>query len=216
MVITVEKKRINRLKLFTIFVTTTFIFVVGIFFGQSISQSQLGEIEELQQDLRTQTLSLELQYALANQNLCEIEDLDKLGNELYSLSDKLAFMEDSLGKLNKDVLSLKEYYSLLEVKHWLFLKGVKEECNKEMPVILYFYSNLGDCSGCERQGFVLTYLKRKSPELNIFSFDINLDSAVINDLKELYELENKELPVLIVNNNIYEGLKESDVLSELL
>lgn len=211
-----EGKRINKLKLFSIFITTTFIFVIGIFFGQSISSSQLDKIENLQQDLRTQTLSLELQYALASQEPCNLTNLEIIGDELYDMSELLANMEGSLGKLNNDVLSLKEYYSLLEIKHWLFLEKIKKECNKDTPVILYFYSNLGDCDECEKQGYVLTYLKKKEDDLNVFSFDINLDNSVINSLKEIYGLDNRKLPVIIIDEKVYEGFIEIEELNEIL
>ncbi|MAG52993.1 MAG: hypothetical protein CMH62_03455 [Nanoarchaeota archaeon] len=211
-----ERKRINKLKLFSILVTTTFIFVVGIFFGQSISRAQLDEISNIQQDLRTQTLGLELQYALASQGTCDVPDLNTLGNELYDMSDTLARMENSLGKLNNDVLKLKEYYSLLEIKHWLFLKDFNENCKYDVPIILYFYSNLGDCDNRERQGYVLTYMKKRGPDINIFSFDLNLDNSVIKGLKKIYELEDRDLPVLIVGDEVYEGLRDADEIDSIL
>ena len=203
-----EGKKINKLKLFSIFITTTFIFTVGIFFGNVISNSQLDRISNLQQDLRTQSLSLELQYTLASQEPCNLTNLNIIGDELYDLSELLANMEGSLGKLNPDVLSLKEYYSLLEIKHWLFLEKISKECKLEMPTILYFYSNLGDCDECERQGYILTYLKRSEENLNVFSFDANIDNSVLNGLKEIYRIKNMKLPVLIVNGKIYSGFME--------
>ncbi len=211
-----ERKKINKLKLFSIFITTTFIFVIGIFFGKSISDSQLNNIEKLQQELRTQTLGLELQYALASQAPCNITNVNLIGNELYGMSNILASMENSLGKLNKDVLSLKEYYSLLEIKHWLFLEKIKSECKSDVPIILYFYSNLGDCDDCEKQGYVLTYLKKKNSELNIFSFDINLDNPVIDSLKNIYNLKTMELPVMIINGKVYGEFTELDSLEIIL
>ncbi len=211
-----EGKRINKLKLFSIFITTTFIFAVGIFFGNVISNSQLDRISNLQQDLRTQTLSLELQYALASQEPCNLTNLDIIGDELYDMSELLANMEGSLGKLNSDVLSLKEYYSLLEIKHWLFLEKISKECKLEMPIILYFYSNLGDCEECERQGYILTYLKRSEENLNVFSFDANIDNSVLNGLKEIHGAKNMKLPILIINGKVYSGFMELEEIRKNL
>ncbi|MBU2639220.1 MAG: hypothetical protein KKG75_00770 [Nanoarchaeota archaeon] len=211
-----NRKKINKLKVFSILITTTFVFALGIFFGHMINTSQLNNIMEFQQDLRTQTLSLELQYALASQELCVGTNWNLVGNELYNMGEMLANMESSLGKLDEDVLKLKEYYSLLEVKHWLFLKNVKEKCKSNTPIILYFYSNLGDCDDCEKQGYILTYLKKKNPELNIFSFDINTDNIAIEGLKDLFGLKGKNLPLLIVDDTVLEEFTGLEELNKLI
>src|SRR3989344_588850 len=114
-----DRKKINTVKVIAILFVTSLIFLFGIFFVNTFADIQLDKISEVQQDLRTQTLSLELQYSLAAENPCEMNDLRNVGKELYAMSDTLSEMESSLGKLNEDVLTLKEYYSLLEIRHWL-------------------------------------------------------------------------------------------------
>lgn len=211
-----ERKKINKLKLFAVLITTTLVFLIGIFFGNVMGNSQLDKIMVFQQDLRTQTLSLELQYALASQDLCKGTNWNTVGNELYNMGETLGVMEGSLGKLNKDVLSLKKYYSLLEVKHWLFLKNVKKECKVNIPTILFFYSNLGDCDKCEDQGYVLTYLKKKNLELSVFSFDINMNDAVLDGLKKIYNIKSDKLPVIVVGDKVFVGFTELDKINEFI
>jgi hypothetical protein len=102
-----------------------------------------------------------------------------------------------MGKDNQQVINLKEYYHLLEIRHWLFLKKAKETCNSDNELILFFYSNKGDCSMCEEQGNVLTYMHSKYPEISIYSFDANIENPAIQTMRSLYGAS--ELPVLVVN-----------------
>ena len=208
------RKSVDKKKFITIFVITTLIFVAGILLGQELTDSKLNELDSLQQNLRTQTLSLEVQYDLLSQNPCEVADGNLLGSELYDIGERLTHMESSLGKNNQDVLDLKEYYSLLEIKHWLFLNKVNDECKENIPIILYFYSNLGDCEDCEEQGYVLTYVNSRYSGVNVFSFDINLDNTVINGMKDVYNLSGKDLPVVIINENVYNGLVDLETIKK--
>ena len=46
---------------------------------------------------------------------------------------------------------------------------------------------------------MLDYISQKNKNLIIYSFDINLDSEIIQNLKKLYKIE--ESPTIIINNN---------------
>ena len=96
------------------------------------------------------------------------------------------------------------------------MKNVEKECEVKIPSVLYFYSNLKDCEDCEKQGYVLTYLKKKNSDLNIFSFDINMDDIALGTLKELYDIETAELPIVVINDKIFEGFTELEDLNKVL
>lgn len=192
----------KRTKYLAVFATTTLIFVFGIILGNYISEAKLEKVDSLEQELKVDTIAMELQYSLISENPCSLSEEDFLSEELYTLGSKLDYMENSLGIDDPKVKSLKGFYSLLEIRHWMLLNKIKEECGKNYSTILYFYSN--DCKDCEEQGYVLTYLREKDPKYKIYSFDVATDNAAINTIKDIY-LKDPELPALVIDEDTYYG-----------
>jgi len=186
-----------------VFLITTLVFLLGLYFGYLITNSKLRDISEITQQLQTQTTTTEIEYLLFNEEPCLLEIPDRVGDELYQLASKLTFMEEHLGKKDKEVLILKEYYSLLEMRHWLLLKKIKRECERDTNLILYFYGE--SCNSCDEQGFLLTYLREKYPELklSVYSFDADLQNSALVSLKRFYNVS--EYPALIINDKAYSG-----------
>jgi len=209
-----ERREVRKVKYFIVFVITTLIFLVGIWMGQILSDFRFGNLEDAQMDLRTQTATLETQYLLIAQNPCLLLDSDKLGEELYEMGEKLGHMEENYGEDSKDVARLKEYYSLLELRHWLFLEQIKSKCKEnDFTSVLYFYSNV-DCKKCGEQGYVLTFLKEKNPALKIYSFDVNIENPALDWIEDSYRI--KEVPTLIINGEKYEGFMNEDRFNEAI
>ncbi len=210
-----ERQRVNGVKYFVVFIITSLIFLVGIWVGQIITDSRFGKMDEAQMDLKTQTATLETEYLLITQNPCVLIESDKLGKELYEMGKKLDHIEGTYGKDSKDVKRLKEYYSLLELRHWLFLEQIKNKCEKNnFTTVLYFYSNLDDCNKCDEQGYVLTFLKEKYPSLKIYSFDVNIENSALEWIEDSYNVE--EVPTLIIDGKKYSGFMNTDELSKVL
>ncbi len=211
-----ERRRFNGSRFFLVFILTTFIFLMGMWFGQNMLKSKLSEIEKMQNDFRTETSTLEVEYMFLNQKPCSIINSSELSIELYQMGNRLEFMEDSYGKNNPDVLSLKGYYSLLEMRHWLFFENVRQQCNFDVKTILYFYSNVR-CDRCDEQGYVLTFLRNNYPNLNVYSFDVDIDNSALNMLKEHYNINSfKTLPVIILGNKTFEGFTSLETLQNEL
>ena len=200
-----DRRKFNGSRFFLVFILTTFIFLMGLWFGQNMLKSKLSEIEKMQNDFRTETSTLEVEYMFLNQKPCSIINSSELSKELYQMGSRLEFMEGSYGKNNNDVLSLKGYYSLLEMRHWLFLENVRQQCNYDIKTILYFYSNVR-CDRCDEQGYVLTFLRNEYPNLNVYSFDVDIDNSALNMLKEHFNINSFDnLPVIIFGNKTFEG-----------
>jgi len=203
------------MKLLATFSLATLIFLVGIMFGNFISNKKIDMIMGLEQDLKTETYAAETQYMLLTQEPCRDVDTSPLTEELYQIGSKIAYMENQLGATNKKVIELKEYYSLLEIKHWMLLKKIQSECNQDFNLILYFYSNNGDCLSCEQQGFILNYIKKKHENTKIYSFDINNKNSALSTLKLLYNITGT--PSLVINDRPFSGFKETkDIEKELM
>lgn len=209
-----NKIDISKTKYIAVFATTTLIFVAGLLLGNFMSAKKLTNIQALEQDLTTDIMAIEVQYLMLAEDPCMQVNSTPLTDELYKIGSRLDYMENSLGATNINVLRLKEFYSLLQIRHWLLAKKQKKECNLSKEFILYFYSNLPDCKRCKEQGFVLDYLHKKYPELNIYSFDIHISNVALETLKKIFEV--KKAPTVIINNIPYEGFKNRDELERLL
>ena len=195
------------------FAITTLVFIVGILIGNQFTATKLNQIEGLQQELNARTIGAELQTLLLTQFPCTSFN-STLTEELFDVGTKLDYMENQLGKNNKEVLSLKEYYSLLEIRHWLLLRLAKERCGTDYNLVLYFYSNLGDCPDCDQQGSVLSTLHKKYPGVNIYSFDINLPNPALQTVKRIFGV--KQAPTTIANTKVMQGIRDKNELEAVL
>lgn len=197
------------------FAITTLIFILGLWAGNYFNTLKLDKLSALEQSIRTNTISSELQYQLLNENPCTAINSSALAEELSGIGNRLTFMEDELGKDDARVLQLKEYYSLLEIRHWLFLSKAKRECKLgNYGLVLFFYSNAGDCADCDEQGTVLSYVHKKQPVFNIYSFDVNLDNSAVRTMKTLYNITTT--PTLVIGSTPVQGFQDRTALEQLL
>lgn len=210
-----QRTIISKTKYLAVFATTTLIFVIGVFIGHWVTNAKLSKVDDLEQNMKVDTMAIELQYLLIAEDPCSYLNATPLTEELYGIGTKLDYMENQLGETNPNVLRIKEYYSLLEVRHWLYMKKVNKECNQTNPLILYFYSNQGDCPTCKEQGFVLNYLHRKYPSINIYSFDTNINDIALDTIKDIYGIK-KETPALIISDKVYIGFRNSKDIEKLI
>ncbi len=201
---------------FTFFVTTA-IFATAFFASTFFSQKRVENVKFIQDTIAIDILSSETQFDLLKEVSCQNVNESMLSPELNALGDKLSHTENERGEKDADVIYLKKYYTLLQVKDYLLSKKLAEKCgsNKKQVFIIYFYSNKGTCIDCQKEGYVLTRLKEKYPELRVYSFDFDLDLSVINSLKAIYKVQSA-LPVLIIEDKTYSGYKSIAELESLL
>jgi hypothetical protein len=215
-----EKREISRNKFIFVFVVTAFIFIIGILIGTFFTNKIAESAQSQQDDLKKQILSLELKNELLKQqNACNVPWSD-IWKEKIALGSEMSRLETRLGKEDTFVVNQKEYYSLVQLRTWLVLKELKERCNSDQILILFFYTNQKDDSKgnyltSEDQGYILNKVYEWGPErVGIFSFDINIDDPALNTLKEMYNVE--KAPTLIINDVPYEGFKDYGQLIEIL
>ena len=205
------ERTISKKRYFVAFVLTTGVFLLGLLFGAVLTESKFTELKDLQQDLRTQLASYDIQALLVSENLCTFKDVDGLVDELGSLANRLTAMEDERGKTDSEVLKLKQYYSLLEIRHWLFLKKLNEECGTTYKLLLYFYSsNEKNCPDCESQGYILSYLRAKYPDVRVYSFDIDIHDPALDTIKTIYSV--KTSPSIILDDKLYTEFQSKEQL----
>lgn len=211
-----EPRSVNYHKYFIAFLVTAFIFGVAYLLAEYMYTQRIDTVKSIEDRINRNILESEIQYQLLADSACQINDDTLLTEEMNTLAQKLQYMEEQQGVDTPEVLSLKKYYSLLQVKNYLLLKESARQCDTSPVSILYFYSNTGDCGeACKKEGYVLTDLRQQYPGLHVYAFDYNLDLGVINTLKAIYKLDNV-LPALVINRQPYYGFKDQAQIENLI
>lgn len=206
---------INWKKYFFSFVITAIIFATAIYFSNYFSQKKLDEIRGIQDKIAIDILSSETQFSLLEESSCKDIGTGTLSTELGSLEDKLSYTEGQRGHDDPEVLTLKRYYFLLEIKDYLLMNKISEKCKKTPTSIIYFYSTDDNCADCEKEGYVLTNLRQTYPDLRVYSFDYNMDLSAVKTLISINKVKN-ELPALIIKDQNYYGFQSIDDLEKIL
>ncbi|MDD5152686.1 MAG: hypothetical protein PHS95_01630 [Candidatus Pacebacteria bacterium] len=199
--------KIGTKKYVITFIITAIVFFGAIFTSNYFSGQRIEELKLIENKISLDILSSETQFALLKDSSCKaIDHGTAFSEELTNLSQKLEYMEETLGTKDADVISLKKYYSLLEIKDYLLVGQVNEKCGIKPITIIYFYSNQGDCNDCKKEGYVLTKLREEYPDLRIYSFDYNLDLSAVKTMKSIYQIKSS-LPALVIGGEPYYGFK---------
>lgn len=199
------------------FVITLAIFVTAFFASTFFSNKRVESVKSIQDTIAIDILSSETQFDLLKEMPCSNVGDTILSAELSALGDKLSRTETDRGEKDADVIYLKKYYSLLQIKDYLLSKKLVEKCGagKKPVFIIYFYSNIGNCPECQREGYVLTRLKEIYPDLRVYSFDYNLDLSAIDSMKRIYHIKDA-LPAMVIEDRTFTGFKTLEELSALL
>lgn len=202
--------------IFTFFITTA-IFATAFFASTFFSSKRVENVKSIQDNIAIDILSSETQFDLLKEIPCQNVSDSMLSPELTVLGDKLSHTENERGEKDQDVIYLKKYYSLLQVKDYILSKKLADKCGERTKQIfvVYFYSNKGDCIDCTKEGYVLTRLREKYPELRVYSFDYNLDLSVVDSLKAIYRIKSA-LPGLVIEDKTYSGYKSIEEMEALL
>jgi hypothetical protein len=190
-----------------LFITTT-IFITGLWFSNYLGNKKIDQLKTIESSISLDLMSSETQFSLMGELSCKDVSTTVLSSELNSLADKITYSENNIGTDNTDVISLKKYYSLLEIKDYLLMKQITQRCGQKSVFILYFYKN-DNCDDCTKQGYVLTSLRETYPNLRVYSFDYNLNVSAISAMKSIYKVPDK-LPALVINGKVYPGLQTVD------
>ena len=203
----------NDWKKYTIvlFITTT-IFITGLWFSNYLNNKKIEQLKSIESTISLDLLSSEVQFSLLEEQSCKDISTSVLSKELNSLADKISYSESNIGTDNNDVISLKKYYSLLEIKDYLLMKKITERCGQKSIFVLYFYKN-DNCEDCTKQGYVLTSLREKYPNLRVYSFDYKIDNPAIKAMISIYNVPDN-LPALVINGKVHSGFKSVEEIEK--
>ncbi len=198
------------------FIITSTIFVTTILISNKLSEDKLLQVRAIEEKMSIDILSLETQFELLQELSCgQITESTILSSELNTLGSKLSYMEGQLGTNDPEVIRLKRRYSILQIKDLLLMRKVIDKCDIAPTVVLYFYSNDGNCSACKRQGYVLNKLSNDHDDLRIYAFDANLDLSALRTLVRINKV-GASLPALVINGKTYNGFKSLSDMKVLL
>ncbi len=198
-----------------VFFITAGVFITAFWLSNYFSNKKLIELKTIQDKISIDILSSETQYALLSELSCKDVTSSVLSDELGSLAEKVEYSEKNLGNTDQ-VTELRKFYSLLEIKDYLLMKKIAERCNVKTVSILYFYTTSENCSECIRQGYVLTALREKYPELRVYSFDYSIDLSAVRALISIYKVEDTKLPAIILDDELYTGFKTIEEMDPLI
>jgi len=202
-------------KYLIVFLITLFLFATAFYLSNNLNNKKLEEIRKIEDTISIDILSLETQFDLFEQLSCENVTDSILSKELGELASRIEYGEKNFDTLSKELIGLKKYYSLLQIKDFLLMQKARERCDLNIESIIYFYGR-EDCEDCRKQGYVLTDVRKDYLELRVYSFDYFLDVSAIDALKSIYKIDEKNLPALIINGKTYDGFKNREDIETIM
>ncbi|MGD0328345.1 MAG: hypothetical protein ABSB00_01370 [Minisyncoccia bacterium] len=170
-----------------------------------LNRTHVAELSNIEDQLSIDTLSLDTQFSLLEEAPCDsAASSTTLTSELTDLGNRLSYAENQLGSDNAQVIRLKEQYSLLEIRDYLITKQLAAACGTKPVIVLYFYSNTGDCGECDKAGYALSYLRTTYPSLRVYSFDYNLDLGALKTFITITKVRDS-LPAFVINGKQFYG-----------
>ena len=199
------------------------IFLTGISLGSFLNQERANTLGDGMELSKLDFDSLQIQYLFLTSALEKEKDciasatiLEENVNILDTLGNKLSkYIKSQVLTDEEEFKSLKREYTLAELRYWLLAKKVKEACNSDTQLILYFYSD-ATCESCPTQGVILSYLKGIFKD-NLLNFALDYDftrEPMIKIMKNKYDIT--KTPTLIINDKKYEGFYSKEELLNIL
>lgn len=186
---------IPRLILALLMATLLYILIFNI--SYSVSYLTFQKVSSANNILKTYNTELE---SYLKEELCGQEVIQKSSEKLDDAGSKLSLLETRFGKQNMQVLEQKKIYTEILNNHKELTGKFVQECNLNTTIIIFVYSNEEKIEKeSERIGIILSTLKNKYKEkIMVYSFDYNLNSSVIDELKEKHQI--KTAPIIMLNN----------------
>lgn len=198
------------------FFITVALFASGFFTSTFFSNKKLEEVKRVQDTIAIDILSNETQFDLLREVSCTNLSSSVLSNELNDIGEKLTYTQSLEKKESDDVAYLRKYYALLQVKDYLLSKRLGEKCTSKKPVfIMYFYTSKETCDECTKMSSTLSALKRKYPDLRIYSFDYYLPVSTVDTIKKIYQVP-EVFPSLVIEEKLYTSMLSFEEIDELL
>jgi hypothetical protein len=176
-----------------------------------LNRERIAQLNDLQDRVATDTLSVETQFALLEQAPCaDPGEGNILSQEVSDLGERVDVTETRLGSNDSQVIELKKQYTLLQIRDYLLTQRLANSCKMSPTVALYFYSNTpGSCADCDRASYALLYLHKTYPALRVYAFDYNLDLGALKTLEAVKKVK-PTFPAFVINEKLSYGFNTLD------
>lgn len=209
------KSNIDYKKYIVVFFITLGLFLSAAFISNYFGERRVDALQTIQDDIALDILSSETEFSLLSELSCKNISDTVLSGKLGEFGAKLEWSEANLNP-SEEVTYLRKYYSLLQIKDYLLMKRISERCRVKAAFILYFYTNIENCSECERQGLALSAIRDKYPELRVYSFDYSTDLSAVKAMIEIYKIKDTALPALVIDGELYTGFHGVEELDAMV
>ena len=199
------------------FIIATALFILGFLITYSVAYIEYQRVVSLQDPISYEIFKNKMKHSLFNEDICSDNAFIEISEDLRIQGSFISAMESKLGKENKNVLFRKKFYTLIQLEHFEFVKTINKKCNKSINTILFFYSNNEEKRDqSENIGRLLSVIFQQNQDnLIIYSFDTNLDSEIINLLKEKYDVSTP-IKIIVNENESFTTLTNTNQIQPLL
>lgn len=208
-------KKIEILKYIVVLIVTVGLFATIFYVTDVANNKRVSAVRIAQDTIAINLLSSETQFTLLRKTDCSAgveENLFK--NDLKSVADRLTYLESTVGTTDEEVVNLKKYYSLLQLKDYLLIEELGQRCGFKPATIIYF--NTATCSTeCQKQDYVIAGLREKYPELRIYTFDTGLELSAIKTLQNVTHA-GEQAPSLVIGGKVFSGFQPIDAIEKII
>ena len=211
-----NRKLQNKTRYLLSFIIGTIIFILAFMAVYSISYFEYQKISNQQSDLAYSIFEDKISNSFFGRDICSDQSYKEISEDLGFQGRIIDDLERKFGKNDPRVLSRKKFYTLVLLEHFEFANNINKECGTNIHTILFFYSNKEEYSKeSEDMGRILGYISEQHDDLVIYSFDVNLNSSLIDSVKEKYDIN---FPIELVIDGKYniEKLNNVDEIEKYL
>lgn len=198
------------------FIIGTAIFCLIFILTNFLGRTELNRMNSINEEMAQDIFKDKLAYSFFDERTCSEEYFGKISRDLGYSGSIINDIEKKFGKEDLGVLEQKKFYTLVLLEHLEFLKDYNKNCNSSFQYILFFYSNQKDkYEDSEEVGRMLDSLGKDYPNVSVYSFDINLNSDLIQKLVDKYNVTKAPL-VIIDEKFVLEDIKNIEEVEKYL
>ena len=189
---------------------TVLLFGLGVFLGIILENWRGGKINTLAQKSEISLLDIRVQEQIYSQEEfnCEvaIEENLKFADKIFEEA-KVLDRYESASRLTEDIRVQHTKYDILRAMLLLNSMKIKEKCNASYYEVVYFYNyNKNDLNLDTKQNTFSRLLaevkEKKGSDVLLIPIAADNDLSSVNLLLDKYEVELKDVPVIVINEKI--------------
>ena len=213
-----RKRPITRSVYIIAFIISALLFLIGLMLGWYLGEQTASKMQEEFEKVQEDSYVLEILSLMGSgSNLsCVIyeKQAKRYNDDADRFLTRLDYIENQRGKQDPEVMRLKSAYSLMEIRNFLLLSRIKQQCNGTYVFVLYFYSNQVYDQRVD-QGMIIEKVRQKNPERMItYSFDVDVNNAAVDAFKNFYNIT--VTPAVIIDGVKYEGFMEEAKIESII